>query len=595
MKIFHLIFVSVVTVCILLSVALEKRWIFSAKSKINTLRLTKPLPSRRFTFVVCAYNCEDVCNKTLDSLFQQNYRNFSVIYIDDGSEDKTYETAKAYQSQNPNLHLTVYKHEERKGLIDRLYETIYSLPKDTIVIPLKGNTWLKSEKALQKIAKKYQNYDIWLTLAPEKNILQKTPPASLKLPHFSSLRRIKMGKNYLCSFYAGLFQKVKLQDFFFRGDFVSEDYEEVYLFPMLEMAQEHVFTFSKPLSWFVRRDILKEKRPCYSSPLKCRKKILSTSPYAPLLKSPALLEDKREKKTDYLIFSYNRPMQLYALLESSEVLLRGIEQTFVIYRSSNPRYEKAYEKVKKAFPKVHFIQQSQWPQLDFRPLTLETIFTLSKAPYILFAVDDIVIKDSVNLEDAISYLEKTKAYCFSLRLGKNIDYCYMGGFSQKVPNHILLQENVLAWQMDSARGDWTYPHSLDTTIYRKEDLYPILQNTPFKNPNEMEWNWSNATGNWKKRRELIGLCYVFSKTVNIPLNIVFRSNNPHMDLYTAENLLEKFEKGFFLDTKAMRKMENKAVYMEYYPSFIKKLEKEDTEKSLPFESSKNLLYNEESP
>ena len=41
---------------------------------------------------------------------------------------------------------------------------------------------------------------------------------------------------------------------------------------------------------------------------------------------------------DLVIFSYNRPLQLYALLESITNYVTGLDKIMVIYRSSDARY-----------------------------------------------------------------------------------------------------------------------------------------------------------------------------------------------------------------------------------------------------------------
>ena len=53
---------------------------------------------------------------------------------------------------------------------------------------------------------------------------------------------------------------------------------------------------------------------------------------------PECTRDKA--RADLIIFSFNRPMQLYALLESVEKYLTGIEETVIIYRAGNERFLK---------------------------------------------------------------------------------------------------------------------------------------------------------------------------------------------------------------------------------------------------------------
>lgn len=64
--------------------------------------------------------------------------------------------------------------------------------------------------------------------------------------------------------------------------------------------------------------------------------------------------NKTDDKTDLIIFSYDRPMQLYALLESVEQYVTGAENICVVYRASDERFEQSYQSVKEDFDKVVF-------------------------------------------------------------------------------------------------------------------------------------------------------------------------------------------------------------------------------------------------
>ena len=69
-----------------------------------------------------------------------------------------------------------------------------------------------------------------------------------------------------------------------------------------------------------------------------------------------------KKTADLIIFSYDRPMQLFALLESIEKNVVGLNKTNVIYRSSNNEFEVGYEIVKKSFPTSNYVKQDNAPR-----------------------------------------------------------------------------------------------------------------------------------------------------------------------------------------------------------------------------------------
>ena len=48
---------------------------------------------------------------------------------------------------------------------------------------------------------------------------------------------------------------------------------------------------------------------------------------------------------DLVVFSYDRPLQLFAFLESTNQFVSGLGEISIIYRYSDENYEKAYQKV----------------------------------------------------------------------------------------------------------------------------------------------------------------------------------------------------------------------------------------------------------
>lgn len=50
---------------------------------------TEHRQEKSFVFIIPAFNCSDICERTLNSIFRQSYPNFRIIYIDDGSTDHT--------------------------------------------------------------------------------------------------------------------------------------------------------------------------------------------------------------------------------------------------------------------------------------------------------------------------------------------------------------------------------------------------------------------------------------------------------------------------------------------------------------------------
>jgi hypothetical protein len=264
-----------------------------------------------------------------------------------------------------------------------------------------------------------------------------------------------------------------------------------------------------------------------------------------------------------VIFSYDRPMQLYALFESIQLYMTGLGTVQVIYRATDDRYAKSYEQVAQEFPTAIFIKQGQNPREDFKPLMLKASFE-SPNEYLIYAVDDIIVKDFVDLGICIDLLEKTQAWGFYLRMGKNLSECYSCNAAQPVPQLVNVQDDVLMWQFARGTWDWHYPHTVDMTLYRKSDVEKDIRAINFSAPNSFEGAWACR---WPARP--CGLCYGQSKIVNLPLNRVQNdAQNRHMNFLTSQELLERFEKGERINIFTLFKIENKGAHMEYAPAFV---------------------------
>jgi len=274
------------------------------------------------------------------------------------------------------------------------------------------------------------------------------------------------------------------------------------------------------------------------------------------------------KKADLVAFSYNRPLQLYALLESLDHYVTGLEEVHVIYRTSDAAYEKAYQEVIKAFPFVIFHKQGKQPRQDFKPLTLAASFE-SPSKYILFAVDDIIVKDFIDIEKSIKLLEETGAYGFYFRLGHNLGWCYLKNISQQLPQLTKINNNVYSWVLKAGHYDWGYPHTVDMTLYRKKDIEHDFKIINYYNPNTLEGYWAQRIQKIKNENKT-GLCYKKTNIVNIPLNKVSRYNNRHMNLLSTQELLKIFNQKLKIDIKLLYKIKNKSAHIHYVPNFIKR-------------------------
>lgn len=269
---------------------------------------------------------------------------------------------------------------------------------------------------------------------------------------------------------------------------------------------------------------------------------------------------KSNTDVDIVIYSYHRPMQLYTLLESIHCHMSGYNTIHVIYRADSQEFEEAYSLVENDFSKTFFYKQSKNPVADFKLLTLE-VFN-KKASYIMFAVDDIIVKDSVDLQECVQALQKTKAFGFYLRLGTNLSYCYPTSTNQKVPPLKSIDNYVYSWDFYAAHYDWRLPFNVDMTLYAKKTISSLVTQLNYTTPNTLEAYSSNATR--AVIREQSGICFLHSKIVNIPLNIIQRDYpaNNNLNKYSINELLKLFQEGYIFDIQSVQGVMNHSAHAD---------------------------------
>lgn len=272
---------------------------------------------------------------------------------------------------------------------------------------------------------------------------------------------------------------------------------------------------------------------------------------------------------DLIIFSYDRPMQLYAYLESIDKHLKHVHKTFVLYRTSTDSFDDGYQEVKKKFSQVTFVQQTRSQSGDFKPLLLHLCFKKSKTDYVMFGVDDIIVTRPCDLETCLETLQETNNYGFYVRLGKNIrtHYGLAPGQTFELPVLKEVKKDVFEWTLKSNDffNPWHYPHSVDMTIFKKNTIKDALKSLVYTSPNTFEFVWSRMIS---ISDEAKGLCFDKACMVNIPLNLVQEFKEKHMNFATPAELLARFIKGEKIDVDAFFMYENKSPHEDLVPRFI---------------------------
>jgi glycosyltransferase involved in cell wall biosynthesis len=192
-----------------------------------------PVENRSFAVVIVGRNNGAFVERTLQSVFSQNYLDFRIFYIDDASDDGSFELANdlIYES-GQSMRVTTIQNERCVGIPENIARVVEMCPDQEIIVVVGGEDWLAHEWVLARLNQYYANPDLWLTYGqyreyPEYSLGFSRPQAEDK-----PIRQQPFVASHLKTFYAGLFRHIQESDLSFSGDFA-------YMAPMLEMAKGH--------------------------------------------------------------------------------------------------------------------------------------------------------------------------------------------------------------------------------------------------------------------------------------------------------------------------------------------------------------------
>lgn len=203
--------------------------------------------------LIPSFNNSQWYKKNLNSVFNQSYTNYRIIYIDDCSTDGTTKLVETYIKEKKQEHrTTLIKNKIRVTAMENLYKAIHFECKDNeIIVKLDGDDWLAHNNVLQRINQEYQDPNIWLTYGnyqdlpnhKKKGDLYCKPISNEFLNNGGTRKVDKIIQIYApghpLTFKAWLFKKIKLKDIFYEGKFPKTAYDATMNFPLIEMARNN--------------------------------------------------------------------------------------------------------------------------------------------------------------------------------------------------------------------------------------------------------------------------------------------------------------------------------------------------------------------
>jgi hypothetical protein len=211
----------------------------------------------KIVVIVPFHNAGKLLDECVQSLVQQDYDAFEVIFIDDASTDKNRDFVPP-----PGFNARVIRNTKRRGAACNLHHAImeYCEPND-IVVCVDGDDRLSCRDALTYINHQYEKYNCWVMYGQYKDNEGvpgiSAPFASLK--DFGTLRR-HWRCSHIKTFRAGLFHRIAEQDPSFncfkdsQGKWLQAATDAAIMFPLVEMAGFYRVLFNEKILYIYNRE-----------------------------------------------------------------------------------------------------------------------------------------------------------------------------------------------------------------------------------------------------------------------------------------------------------------------------------------------------
>ena len=203
---------------------------------------------KSFAVFVYAQNDADWCERSLRSIFSQDYEDFRLLFVDDGSSDATLERVRNFIIANAQQDRVLVMHNETPlGFTASLERAVSHCLDREVVVPLCAKNWMVSPNVLSHWNLAFQNSDVWVAFG--RSIAY--PSYEFREPPAFNLKEVeKKGWGPISSrlfsshcFYSALFKKIAVQNL--QGDYLSK---------VLEIAAGRVKNIGEPIHFVNETD-----------------------------------------------------------------------------------------------------------------------------------------------------------------------------------------------------------------------------------------------------------------------------------------------------------------------------------------------------
>lgn len=243
---------------------------------------------KAFVIVTASYKNAEWYKRNLDSLFNQKYTNYRIIYIDDASPDNTGKLVQDYIiACGMQDKVTLICNEVRAGCpLANIDKATHMCKPDEIIVIVDGDDWLTHDNVLNRLNEIYQNPDVWCTYGQfiwfPFEIEGFAFATSEETIATNGIRSAAWNLTHLRTYYAGLYHKIAKEDLLYEGRFYPMAGDLAIMYPIAEMAGRHAWFMSDVAYYYNAENGLNENKVNIDLQGKCGYHILCKEPYQPL-------------------------------------------------------------------------------------------------------------------------------------------------------------------------------------------------------------------------------------------------------------------------------------------------------------------------
>ena len=193
------------------------------------------------------WNASKYLNTCIYSILKQKDKNFQVYFIDDLSDDNSYEVIENLVKNDNRFHLI--KNEEKKYKLKNIDEVISTFDDEDIVIELDGDDFLLSDETVSDIRKIYSDKNTWLTNG--SFIYSNGTPGFSGKVNPNTIRKDSFRFSHLRTWKSFLWKEIPKNYFLDTdGNYFKSAPDVAYSFALLELSGEKHYKFL-PKTYYV--------------------------------------------------------------------------------------------------------------------------------------------------------------------------------------------------------------------------------------------------------------------------------------------------------------------------------------------------------